>query len=484
LTVNSLRRTFGRAAVWQVLAGGWQALVRLGASTILARTLAPSDFGLFGMALLITELVSYLGSLGMTGGVIAKKDAGDKELNTCFWTMAGVKVFLFVLAFAFAPLASVLMKEPRIEAIIRVVSWTFIISISSIVGSAILAKNLEYGKISIVNAVAIFLESSLAVYLAKTTNLGYWALVYPMLVSSLFINLSILIVSKWLPKFIFDKECFRFQFKFGIHGLGFNIANYLHQNLDYIIVGRLMGTNALGLYEYAYRIPHIILDGLARPVGGVVFPALAKVQDDDNALIKGYVETVRYVTLVAFPLLGGLAAIAEPLVLLLWGEKWRSIIVPLQILCLCAALRCCVQSIGAVFLCKHRPEIPFKQSVISCLATALFVSLGIWFFGLIGVALGMLFSTFSYIYAFILAFNITSTSPVTFFKVLVPSSVSTILSSLSAYLCNYILFDIYNPYIVVISSVLIGVVAYTGSYYFLFKNSLNNILQEMKFIRS
>jgi len=461
--------------MWQVISGGWQALVRLGASVVLARTLAPGDFGLFGMALLVVELVDYLGGLGMTGGIIAKKEIGDKELNTCFWTMSGVRVTLFCIAFMSAPFAAAFMKEPRIEAVVRVVSVTFLISILGIIGNTLLSKRLQFGKISIINAIAILLESSVAVYLALTTDLGYWALVFPMLLSSFFTNVSVFIVSKWSPRLMFDKASFQFQFKFGINGLGFNIANYLHQNIDYFMVGRIMGASSLGLYEYAYRIPHIILEKLARPVGSVVFPALAKVQDDDDALIRGYVQTVRYVTVVAFPILGGLAAIAEPLVLVLWGEQWKTIILPMQILCLCTAIRCCIQPTGAVFLCKHRPEIPMKQSILSCLAAVVFVGLGIWAFGLVGVAVGMVVSTFSYLYGFSMVFKITNSSPRMLYENLAPSIVSTFVSILLAVVPGY-LFPGINIIFMLVISILFGVLGYVACFYFLFRNNFKDII--------
>lgn len=472
---NNLRRTAGRGAMWQVISGGWQALVRLGASTMLARTLLPSDFGLFGMALLVIELVDYLGGLGMTGGVIAKKEVGEKELNTCFWTMAGVRFILFCIAYVCAPLAALFMKEPRVELVVRVISTTFLISIFGIIGNTILSKKLQFGKISFINAAAILFESSLAVFLAKTTSLGYWALVCPMLASSFLTNLSVFFVAKWYPRFIFDKESFKFQFKFGIHGLGFNIANYLHQNIDYFIVGRFMGTTALGLYEYAYRIPHIILDRFARPVGAVVFPAFATVQDDET-LIRGYVQTVKYVTILAFPILGGLAVMAKPLVLTLWSEKWQSIIIPMQILCLSVAIRCIVQPLGAVILCKHRPEIMFKQAVISCTATAVFVCLGAWLWGVVGVATGMLLSTLSYIYVIIIAFKLTKTSPKLLLKTLMPATIVTIISSSAALICYNLLVINYNFMLIIPFAIVAGIISYIYSYYIMFKSDFNDIL--------
>ena len=100
---ETLTQSAGRGALWQLLGGSWQAVVRLGASTVLARALAPEDFGLVGMALIVRELVETIGALGMGAGVIAKKEANEDDLCTCFWTMGGVRLLLFVIIFSIAP---------------------------------------------------------------------------------------------------------------------------------------------------------------------------------------------------------------------------------------------------------------------------------------------------------------------------------------------------------------------------------------------
>jgi len=109
----SLTRSAGRGALWKIASGGWQTVVRLGASTVLARVLYPEAFGIVGMAMLAQGLIRRFGSLGMTTGIIAKKDVTEDDLSTAFWVTAGVHVVLFGVAFAASPLFAAFFRTPQ-----------------------------------------------------------------------------------------------------------------------------------------------------------------------------------------------------------------------------------------------------------------------------------------------------------------------------------------------------------------------------------
>lgn len=326
LNTDALTRSAGRGALWQILGGGWQTVIRLGASMVLARALAPDDFGIFGMALLVRELIDHAGDLGMGTGIIAKKDVSEDDLCTCFYTMAVVRFMLFIATFAIAPVAATFFHTPKLTWVLRAVSFTFLFSIFSAVSKTLLQKQLRFGPLVIIGGSIVLVESGTAVTLVLLTDLRYWALVSAMLISSFFMHLIIFVWAKWYPKLKFSKKSFRYLFRYGINSLGFAIVNYLHQNIDYLLVGRLLGTASLGFYQFAYQIPHLIQDRLARPVGGVIFPALSKVQHNDERLIAGYVKAVKYIALGAFPALGGLAVLSDLTVSVLWGEKWLPIV--------------------------------------------------------------------------------------------------------------------------------------------------------------
>ena len=480
---DAFTRSAGRGALWQILGGGWQTVVRLGASTILARALSPEDFGILGMALLVRELITHIGALGMGAGIIAKKDVSEDDLCTCFWTMAGVRFVLFIATFAIAPFAAAFFDTPKVTWVLRAVSLTFLFSIFSSVSATLLQKQLRFGNLVIINGLSALVESAVAVTLVLLTDLHYWALICAMLVSSLFLHLTIFVWSKWRPRFKFSHNSFRYLFHYGINNLGFSIVNYFHQNIDYLLVGRLLGTTSLGFYQFAYQIPHMILDRFARPVGGVVFPALSKVQDSNERLIAGYVKAAKYIALGAFPALGGLAVLADLTVTVLWGEKWLPIVIPLRMLCLCAAIRCSMQPLGSIFLCKNRPDIPFKFGLVRLVFTFFVVSILGYLYGLNGVAGGMLVSTLPSVYILFFAFKMTESSPVKLLSALWAPMAASAASMLCAYGARLGLghFGL-AQWGVLLGSVLIGAIGYAVCLFVAFSATTREILKTISTI--
>ncbi len=415
---ESLGIKAGRAALWQIAGGGWQTLVRLGASIYLARALKPSDFGLFGMALLYQEFLAIMFSMGFGTGLIVKKELSEDDLSTAFWLSCTVRFIIFLVVFITAPLAANFWKEPRVEPVIRVISLTLLFQIIGVIPGTIATKNLQFKKLNIIRGISILLESTAVIILVAFFRLTYWALVIGMMLNALFYNAVLWISSGcWLPRFNFHEGSFRYLFRFGFYTWLFGITNYLKQNVDYFLVGRLLGSYQLGLYEFAYRLPHLVLDRVSRPVGAVLFPTFSKIQDDNEKLFNNYVNAVKYVCLICYPILFILAATSDIIVPLFWGNQWLPVVIPLKILCFCAALRLLVQPIGYIFYCKNRPDMPAKASLVELL----FVFFLIYFlsrFGLIGIALAMLISLLPSFVVLGITFSLIQKSIFSFFYLL------------------------------------------------------------------
>lgn len=435
----TLLQQAGRGALWQVAGGGWMTIVRLSASVFLARALTPADYGVFGMAILMRELIESLGSVGgLSSGLIARKDANDEDICTCFWLMVALRIFFFLVAFSCAPIGGYFFGDPRITAVVRVISLTILFSIFGGISQTLLTKELRFKELNIARGIIVLLESSLAVIIALNTDWGYWVLVISGLFNAFFTQITIFLLARWWPKFKFNRESYRYLFRYGINGLGSNITCYLRQNLDYLLVGRILGTASLGIYEFAYRIPHLVLDRIASPVGTVLYPTLSQVQNDNRQLVRGYVKTVKYVCLVTFPLLFGLAAIADSAVPILWGEQWLSAITPLRILCLCAALRMIPQSLGAIFNSKNRPDLQFKISLFGLIWTTIAVGILGNLFGLIGVATGMILSVGVEYIALYIAFKLVNGKLIILFDALLPIFICSVACGLGAFTASYL----------------------------------------------
>jgi len=422
---DGLTRAAGRGALWQLLGAGWSMFVQLGSSVVLARVLFPEDFGMMGMAIMAKGLIKQIGDLGTGTGLIAKKDVTQEDLSTAFWISIVVQGTLFLVAFAVAPLVALFFRLPALTWVMRAVSVGFLFSAVTSVSGTLLSKELRFGVKQVIDGVACIVQAGVAIFLAVVLHLEYWSLVLGMLSASIVTMVATIACAGWLPSFRFSRGSFKFLFRYGINNLGYSLVGYFHNNIDYLIVGRVLGPAVLGLYEFAYRLPSMLFNRLAKPVGAVVFPTLAKAQASDEYIAAGYIKTAKYVSIVVFPVLGGLAALARPAVTVLWGEKWLPIILPLQMLCLGVAIRCIANCTGAIFLCKDRPDLPFKFSLMQLMITFAAVgSLG-YKYGLNGVALGMVIGTMPWLYVTSFALRMIHCSPLRLAKALGPFMVAT-----------------------------------------------------------
>ena len=475
---GSLLRSAGRGAAWQVAGGGWQAAVRLGASVVLARLLTPMDFGIVSMAILGRELIRQVGNLGMGAGIIAKKDLSREDLNTCFWCMTCASLALMALAYAGAPLVGMFFRTEEMVPVLRVVSLTLILDFVRIVPVMILQRELRFRPLILIRSAAVVLELSLAILLVVSFGYAYWALVCGMLLASFFITALVFYCAGWLPGMAMNRQSLKYFMHFGLNLQGFSVVNFLHQHLDYILIGRILGTVSLGYYQFATKIPYLFKQRIASPLAAVIFPTISRFQDQDDQLLRGYSKAIQYIALGIFPAMGGLAVLARELVTVLWGQSWLPVVLPMQIFCVCGAVRCIMTPIGSVFNSKHRPDLLFKFSLFQLGVTLVAVGALGYFFGLNGVAFGMLIV------------QLGSLVQLKMMAVLVNASLTTVLASLKqAFWATAFMMAVLWPikmtltqsglqaYLILLCTVPLGVVIYVLSLRLLYRDVFDDVLE-------
>ena len=473
---DALTRSAGRGALWQLLGGGWQTVVQLGASAVLARVLEPRDFGIMGMAVLARGLIARMGLLSAGAGVIAKKDVSQDDLSTAFWMRATLQFVMFIITFATASLVARFFNCPELTAVMRAVSFLFFFTAISATPATLLRKELRFGTVKIIEGAEFALQSGATIVFAVVFDQGYWALVEGMLIGRAVGSIATVVCARWLPSFRFSRESFRYMFRYAINGLGATLVFYVHANIDYLLVGKILGPVSLGFYEYAFRIPHMILNRVSRPVGAVLFPTLAKTRQSDERLAAGFCKMARYTAMIIFPLLGGLAVVARPAIIVLWSAKWLPITLPLQVLCLRSALISVLGPIGSVFLCKDRPDIPFKFGLCTLAFTFCAVGGLGWAFGIIGVASGMLVSVLPHLVLLRIAFGMLRMPVGKFFRSLVPPLVSAVVSSAVAFATVHLLEIAGAPIAVcLMTAIVTGGLGYVGTMFWGFRETVQDV---------
>jgi PST family polysaccharide transporter len=329
-------------------------ILRFATVTILAWWLVPEYFGIVAMATVVSDLVLKMGGLGFSEAIIQRKVVTENHLATTFWATLALGAVFCGVTVAVSPFVADFYGKEEVGPVLAVASLTFVISPLGAVHAAQLRRNLRFLRLSIVDVVVAVTYMAVAVPLAIAGH-GVWSIVE--------------VVLKWVlqplrPCFVFHVDSLRDLWKFGLSVTGTRGILFVTSRLDYVIIGRLLGSTVLGWYYLALRVAILPADRLWSVVNRVGFPAFSIVQDEDERLRRGFLKSVSFITIMAIPAYAGLAIVAPELVRVLFNENWLEAIVPLQLLCAAECLRLLNAGAPSVFLAKGRPGVNLKLSVV------------------------------------------------------------------------------------------------------------------------
>lgn len=356
-------------------------------TVVLARLLEPSDFGLIGMAAIVTGLVYSIREMGLSAAIIQRKEIEEIHLSSSFWANIAGGLILFGLCTAVAPLAAKFFKSSIVAPILIVSSTSLVISSLGVVHRACLLRNLKFKAIALAD-VGISLAYALLAILMAALGFGVWSLVFGTLFSSAVGVVLWWAGFRWRPAFRFSWRKFLHLFRFGANVMGSGLVGYLSQTVDYLIIGRRFGAFPLGIYTLAFKLITFPLTRISYMFTAVTFPAFSRFQEDDSKLRRGYLKTVRFLSLVTFPLLFGLMMLAPQFIRVVYGPKWVAAVLPLRIMCVLGMLKAVGTTVGSVLRAKGRPDIELKYSASLLIGMILAVLLGS-VYGIVGVALAI-----------------------------------------------------------------------------------------------
>ncbi|MHB8173388.1 MAG: MOP flippase family protein [Nitrospirota bacterium] len=380
----SLRRSIVSGMKWSSLSQAGRQVMQLATTAVLARLLGPSDFGLVGMATVVIGFVAIFKDLGTSAAVIQKKEVNERFLSSIFWVNVGFGFLSMAALFLIAPLAGSFYHETRVRPIMRLLSLSFFISGLSAVQQSLLVKDLAFSKLARIEIFATLSGSSIGIGTALVGS-GAWSLVYQSLANTAVTTLLLLWICKWRPRLIFDWVEVKAVSRYSMNLTGFSILNFFERNADYIIIGRFLGAIDLGYYTLAYKLMLYPLQNISAVLARVLFPVYSRIQEDNFLFKKAYLKAAALIAMVAFPMMAGLMVISRPLILTIFGEKWKPVITLLLILAPVGMIQSIVTTIGSIYTAKGRTDIMFRVGMATTIlaVAAFFVGLR-W--GIIGVA--------------------------------------------------------------------------------------------------
>ncbi len=348
----------------EVRSGGrWVVLLRLFEKSlgavrliVLARLLAPDDFGLFGIALLTLSTVETLAQTGFYTALVQKKENAKEFLDTA-WTVSVIRgTFLFVIIYCTAPFIAGFFHAPEAADIVRVIGFSAFLAGFVNIGVVFFEKELQFQRFAVYQAGSTFVDFSVAVICAIIFK-SAWALVFGMLAGSFMTLFLSYLLHPFRPRFHFEKEKFKELFRFGRWIFGSTGLTFMINQGDDIVVGRFLGSVMLGFYQMAFKIANLATTEVAYVITKVTFPAYSKMQTEKKRIAEAYLRVVGISAFVSLPLAGGIYAIAPELVSVVLGEKWLPLVGALQILTIAGAVRSVAATTGPVFFALGKPYL-------------------------------------------------------------------------------------------------------------------------------
>ena len=312
-------------------------------SLVLARLLSPDDHGLIALVQVFLNLSAVFITCGFATALIQKKDADDKDFSTIFYCSLICAGLIYCLLFAIAPLVAEFYEEPSLTKLLRIFALQVPLSVYQSIQVAYISRHMLFRKTFVSSVLNSLISGAVGISMALA-GWGVWALVGQSLTSTVVNTIILATMVPWRPKAVFSWDSAKKLMKFGSGVLGAELSATFFLELRTLVVGRVFSSADLAYYNKARQIPTLLTSNLSSTVMTVMFPALANSSDDLDQIKHMAKRSVKVLSYILVPCMFGLSAVMEPMILLLYTEKWAQTIPFGQIL----SVGLCVDIVGVL----------------------------------------------------------------------------------------------------------------------------------------
>jgi O-antigen/teichoic acid export membrane protein len=379
--------------VWVAWGSGAVAVLRVVVLVLLTRLLTPADFGIVGAALTVIGFTLTFSLLGVGPALVQRPVLEPRHISTAFFASTGFGLLAGVLVWLLAPAIAAFFRMDGLVPVVRALAVTFPVTGASTVSENLLQRDLRFRLLSNTELLSYGVGYGLVGVVLALLGWGVWALVTAQVMQTVF---RAAMMMRAAPPLVHPRPnwaSFRELMDYGVGQSAARIAWVLANQADNLIVGRWLGAVALGLYSRAYQLMAVPSGLPGNVLDKVLFPTMARVQDDPRRLASAYLQGTAFVALVTLPAGVVMAVLAPELVAAVFGSRWEGIVPPFQVLALGMMFRTGFRMSDSLSRATGRVyRRAWRQVVYAGL-----VFLGAWvgrYQGLTGVAVGVLVALF------------------------------------------------------------------------------------------
>ena len=329
--MGSIKSETIKSAKWSFIQKLTLQPVQMVFSMILARLVTPEEMGILGLTAIFFAIATCLANAGFGAAIIRKTDRTTEDINTVFWFNLVMSLLLALILFMLAPWFADFYRQPELLLLTRVSAFMLFLSSSSSVHVALFQSRRDFKTLAWVGMLSTLAGMPVCLYLAYI-GWGIWALMIQNVVST---TISLGLIwwrSPWKPSFIFSWISFRDLFAFGSRLSCASMLHTIYAETRTFIIGKFYSASQLGLYNRGQHLANLGASTINGVLESITYPILATIQNDKSRLKSAYQKYIKISTIVIAWFCILLVALAKPCVYILYGERWLSCAIFIQIL--------------------------------------------------------------------------------------------------------------------------------------------------------
>lgn len=366
-------------------------MVSLVVSIVLARLLAPEDYGVIALVTVFTTIMQVFVDSGLGTALIQKKNADDLDFSSVFYFNFAVCLILYTAMFAAAPFIARFYNNAALTPLVRVISLTIVISGVKGIQQSYVSRNMLFKRFFYATLGGTIFSAFLGIGLAYA-GFGVWALVAQQLSNAAIDTLILWLTVPWRPKKMFSWDRLKGLLSYGWKLLASGLLDRVYSSLRSLIIGKMYSPADLAFYERGNQFPDVIITNINTSIDSVLLPTMASSQDD-RATVKSMTRrAIKTSTYIMAPLMMGLAFCAEPIVRLVLTEKWLPCVPFLRIFCITYMFYPIHTANLNAIKALGRSDLFFKLEIVKKIV-GLTILLSVMWFGVMAMAYSLLLSS-------------------------------------------------------------------------------------------
>lgn len=352
-------------------------IIGLFINAILSRILSPADYGIIAIVTVFITFFNLLSSMGFGAGVIQQKELTKDEADDIFSFTVWIAMFLGICFFFCAEPIAIFYDDSRLISVIRWLCISVVMNALNVIPSALMLKSEKFKTVATRMIISSGISGVAAVIVAWAGGKYYALVIQNILLISIQLIWNIY-STKVRFKYLFHFSAIKVIGNYSLYQFGYSLMLYASQNLDNMLIGKVMGNEQLAYYNKSYSVMRYPIDYIPHAITPVLHPILAKHQDDFDYIYKEYMKIIKVISLIGIFTSIFFIWEASEIILILFGSQWSLAVPTLRIFAIGIWAQLVNAFSGAIYQSTNNTKNMFISGIFHITVTLIAIVLGIW----------------------------------------------------------------------------------------------------------